>query len=99
MIADFHDKETERIWKGERSRILPADIQETARRRLRYLNNARQLHDLASPPGNRLHALSGNRQGQHAIRINDQYRICFMWRETSEDAAGSAYRVEITDYH
>ena len=93
MIDDFLDAETERIWRGERSRKLPSDIQRTARRKLRMLNNAATLMDLHLPPSNRLEALKGDRRGQHSIRVNDQWRICFTW------SAGRASRVEIVDYH
>ena len=93
MIQSFRSAETERIWHGERSWRLPSDIQETARRKLRYLDQARTLRDLAVPPGNRLEPLVGARAGQHSIRVNEQWRICFVWRE------GDAYDVEIVDYH
>ena len=93
MIDDFLDAETERIWRGEGSRRLPGDIQRTARRKLRMLNNAQTLADLLLPPSNRLEALKGDRRGQYSIRVNDQWRICFMW------SAGHASRVEIVDYH
>ena len=93
MIDDFGDAETERIWRGERSRRLPGDIQRTARRKLRMLNNAETLADLRVPPANRLEALKGDREGQYSIRVNDQWRICFVW------AAGHASDVEIVDYH
>ena len=93
MIRDFADKETEKIWEGTVSRRLPHDIQAVARRKLRMLNNARQLEDLRIPPANRLEALKGDRRGQHSIRINDQWRICFRWN------AGDASQVEFVDYH
>jgi toxin HigB-1 len=93
MIANFRDKETAIIWGGLRSRRLPADIQAVALRKLRLLNNARRLEDLRVPPANRLEALKGDRDGQHSIRINDQWRICFVWRD------GNAHQVEIVDYH
>jgi toxin HigB-1 len=93
MIADFRDKETELIWQGVRSRRLPADIQNVALRKLRLLNSARRLEDLRVPPANRLEALQGHRKGQHSIRINDQWRICFIWKD------GHAHEVEIVDYH
>ena len=93
MIRDFADKETDKIWQGIVSRRLPHDIQTVARRKLRMLNNARQLEDLRIPPANRLEALKGNRRGQHSIRINDQWRICFRWND------GGASQVEIVDYH
>jgi proteic killer suppression protein len=93
MILSFRSKETEAIWRGESTRRLPPTIQQTARRKLRMLNNVRNLMDLRIPPANRLEALKGDRKGQYAIRINDQWRICFEWTD-----AGPA-RVEIVDYH
>jgi len=93
MIASFRDRETTSIWEGERSRRLPSDIQNAALRNLRLLNAAQRLEDLRVPPANRLEALKGDRKGQHSIRINDQWRICFIWRE------GHAHEVEIVDYH
>ena len=93
MIESFRKKETEKIWQGHRSRRLPGDIQQVARRKLRMLNNARALNDLRIPPANRLEALHGQRVGQHSIRINDQWRICFVWDR------GNAFDVEIVDYH
>lgn len=93
MIVSFACAETERIFRGSRSRRLPTDIQNTARRKLEYLHRARTLNDLRMPPGNRLEALAGNRKGQHSIRVNDQWRICFVWRN------GDAAQVEIVDYH
>ena len=93
MIKSFHDKETERIYFRFRSRHLPPEIQRVALRKLRMLNNAQSLNDLRVPPANRLEKLSAAREGQHSIRINDQWRICFEWRE------GDVYNVEIADYH
>ena len=93
MIPSFADKETERIWNGEVSRRLPIQIQAVARRKLRMLNAAQRLDDLRIPPANRLEALKGRRAGQHSIRINDQWRICFVWRN------GQCTEVEIVDYH
>jgi proteic killer suppression protein len=93
MIVSFRDRETEKIWLGEFSRHLPSDIQAVALRKLRLLNNARRIDDLRIPPANRLEALQGRRRGQHSIRINDQWRICFVWRD------GHAHEVEIVDYH
>lgn len=93
MIVGFRDPETENVWQGQRSRRLPPDIQAVALRKLRLINNARRLEDLRIPPGNRLEALRSARQGQHSIRINDQWRICFVWRN------GHADQVEIVDYH
>ncbi len=103
MIVSFGDNETRLIFQGTASRKLPADIQRTARRKLIYLDSARDFRDLLSPPGNQLEALKGDRKGQHSIRINDQWRICFTWStDTSGDEAGDgggAYEVEIVDYH
>lgn len=93
MIRAFADPETERIWNGQRTRKLPADIQKRALDRLKMLNRARTMDDLRNPPGNRLHALDRDRTGQHSISINMQWRICFVWKD------GDAYDVEITDYH
>lgn len=93
MIRSFADREAERIWGGRRSRRLPSDIQDVALRKLRMLNQAQVLADLRVPPGNRLEALKGARAGQHSIRVNQQWRICFTWRE------GGASDVEIVDYH
>jgi len=93
MIKNFRSRETEQIWNGVRSKRLPQDIQQIARRKLRMLNNARSLHDVRVPPANRLEALRGSRSGQHSIRVNDQWRICFVWMD------GDAENVEIVDYH
>lgn len=93
MIDSFADEETEKIFRGQRSRKLPSTIQQTARRKLLYLDDAEDLPDLRVPPGNRLEQLHGNRAGQYSIRINDQWRICFHWE------AGKARQVEIVDYH
>lgn len=93
MIQSFGCAETERIFQGERSRKLPGDIQETVRRKLRYLHRATTLDDLRVPPGNRLEILRGDQAGQHSIRINDQWRICLMWGPHGPEA------VEIIDFH
>jgi proteic killer suppression protein len=93
VIKGFRDTEAEKIWQGQISRRLPTDIQRVARRKLRMLNNARTLDDLRVPPANRLESLKGNRKGQHSIRINDQWRLCFVWVD------GNADCVEIADYH
>jgi proteic killer suppression protein len=93
VIRDFKDKEAEKIFARQFSRKLPNDIQQIALRKLRMLANAQTLNDLRSPPANRLEKLTGNRAGQHSIRINDQWRICFEWRDNN------AHQVEITDYH
>lgn len=93
MIESFASRETELIFQGKVSKKLPHDIQRTARRKLLYLHDAVDLRDLLAPPGNRLEKLSGDRQGQYSIRINDQWRICFQWQN------GRALEVEIVDYH
>lgn len=93
MIRNFADREAEKIWAGTPSRRLPAGIQGVARRKLRMVNNAATLEDLRIPPANRLEALKGDRRGFHSIRINDQWRICFRWKD------GDAHDVEIVDYH
>lgn len=93
MIRSFRDRETAKIWAGETSRRLPGDIQEASLRKLRLLNRGSMLDDLRVPPGNRLEALSGDRKGQHSIRINQQCRICFRWSD------GGCDDVEICDYH
>ena len=93
MITSIHDDETNRIWAGEFSKKLPVQIQSVARRKLRMINNARRIDDLRIPPNNRLELLKGNRKGQWSIRINDQWRVCFIWND------GHAERVEICDYH
>jgi proteic killer suppression protein len=93
MIASFRDKETERLWQTGWNRRLPADLQRRAFKKLAILNAAVTLENLKVSPGNQLEALRGNRAGQHSIRVNDQYRVCFVWR------SGSAFAVEIVDYH
>ena len=93
MIRSFRDRETERVWAGERSRRLPGEIQNAALRKLRLINAAYRLDDLRIPPGNRLEALSGDRFGAHSVRINQQWRICFRWID------GEADDVEICDCH
>jgi len=93
MIQSFKDKETEGMFNRRPSKKLPNSIQQAAYRKLRYMNRAKNLNDLRSPPGNHLEKLKGGRDGQYSIRINDQYRICFLWN--GEDAN----RVEITVYH
>jgi proteic killer suppression protein len=93
MIKGFADKETEKLWQRERSRAVPTQLQRVALRKLTQLHVSGRLEDLAVPPGNRLEPLSGKRKGQHSIRINDQYRVCFVWE------SGDAYEVEVTDYH
>jgi proteic killer suppression protein len=93
VIESFADAETAKVWSGRRSRRLPVNIQPAALRKMRMLNQARTLTDLQAPPGNRLEALKGKRRGQYSIRINQQWRICFRWRE------GAAHDVQIVDYH
>ena len=93
MIRSFNDPEAERIFKRERSRKLPQDIHRSALKKLLLLDAADAVADLRVPPGNRLEKLSGDRKGQHSIRINDQWRICFRWRN------GDALDVDIADYH
>ncbi|MXW31280.1 MAG: type II toxin-antitoxin system RelE/ParE family toxin [Chloroflexi bacterium] len=93
MIRSCRDRDTQAIAERRRVRRLPEDIQRRAQLKLMILNNAMDLNDLRIPPGNRLEALSGDREGQHSIRINDQWRVCFVWDE------GDAYQVEIVDYH
>jgi toxin HigB-1 len=93
MIKSFADKETEKLWRRERSKAVPTQLQRVALRKLTQLHVSGRLEDLAVPPGNRLEPLSSNRKGQHSIRINDQYRVCFVWED------GDAYDVEVTDYH
>ena len=93
MIKSFRDKTTEAVFNGESPKGFPAVLVKVSRRKLRYLNAAGDLGDLRSPPGNRLEALAGDRKGQYSIRINDQFRGCFVW--TPEGPAD----VEIVDYH
>lgn len=93
MIRSFRDKETEKIFQRLGSRRLPEDIQRIALRKLVMIDAAESVEDLRLPPGNRLEKLLGNREGEHSIRINDQWRICFRWID------GHAHDVEIVDYH
>ncbi|MES2097627.1 MAG: type II toxin-antitoxin system RelE/ParE family toxin [Pseudomonadota bacterium] len=93
MIRSFAGRETERIWRSERGRKLPPEIQNVARRKLRYLNRAKALQDLRMPPGNRLEQLKGFTPLRYSIRINDQWRITFCWSN------GGADDVRIEDYH
>ncbi|RYY46949.1 MAG: type II toxin-antitoxin system RelE/ParE family toxin [Sphingomonadales bacterium] len=93
MIRSFANDESELVWKGERSRKLPPDIQQTARRKLRQLNRVRQPLELREPRGNRFEELKGDRNGTYSIRINDQWRITFRWSD------GGADHVRIEDYH
>jgi proteic killer suppression protein len=93
MIVSFRDKETEKLWKSGRSHRLPSDLERRAFKKLAILNAAVTLDNLKVPPGNQLEALRGNRTGQHSIRVNDQYRVCFVWRD------GYVFDAEIVDYH
>lgn len=93
MIVSFRDADAELLWNTGKSRKVPASIRRTAFKKLAILNAALALANLSVPPGNRLEALFGSRKGQHSIRVNDQFRICFVWRN------GNAYDVEIADYH
>ena len=93
MISSYRDRDTQSVAERHRIRRFPEDIQRRAQMKLMIINNAEDLNDLRVPPGNRLEALSGDRDGQYNIRINDQWRICFTWSE------GNAYQVEIVDYH
>ncbi|MBW7837631.1 MAG: type II toxin-antitoxin system RelE/ParE family toxin [Sphingomonadales bacterium] len=93
MIKHFKCRHTEEIWNRRQTRKFGPDIGRVAYRKLIMLDSALNLLDLRSPPGNRLEALSGDRKGQHSIRINDQFRVCFVWRD------GNAHEVEIVDYH
>ena len=93
MIASFKSRETEKVWERQPSRKLPPDMQRVALRKLEILDAAVDLPDLRTPPGNRLEALKNDRIGQHSIRVNDQWRICFVWRDNN------AHDVEIVDYH
>ena len=93
MIRSFADADTELLWDTGKSRRIPANIRTSALKKLFMLRRATQLLDLTVPPGNRLEALTDDRKGQYSIRINDQFRICFVWTN------GDAYDVEIVDYH
>jgi proteic killer suppression protein len=93
VIASFRDSDTRLLWDTGKSRRIPANIRITAWKKLAILNAALALNNLTVPPGNRLEALKGDRKGQHSIRINDQYRVCFLWRDNH------AHDVEIVDYH
>ena len=93
MIRSFRDRESERLFRRERNRALPPGLQRVALRKLVQLDAADSLEDLRVPPGNRLEVLRGDRKGQHSIRVNERWRVCFVWRE------GDAHEVEIVDYH
>ena len=93
MIRSFRDRETEKIFRRERVKRFSPAVQRVAQRKLAMLDAAESLQDLRVPPGNRLERLSGDRQGQHSVRINNQWRVCFRWKD------GDAQGVEIVDYH
>jgi len=93
MIKSFGNKETEKIWNGIRSKKLPQEIQQIGRRKLRMLNNSQDVQDLKIPPSNRLEKMNGKLKDYYSIRINNQWRIMFVWE------SGNAFEVEIIDYH
>jgi toxin HigB-1 len=93
MIKSFRNAAAEAAWERRFVKGIPNDIMKSANRKLLQIHNARSLQDLKAPPGNRLERLAGDRKGQHSVRINRQWRICFRWRD------GDAYEVEIVDYH
>jgi proteic killer suppression protein len=93
VIRSFRDRESERLFRRERNRALPPELQRVALRKLVQLDAADSLEDLRVPPGNRLEALRGDRKGQHSIRVNGRWHVCFVWRE------GDAHEVELVDYH
>jgi proteic killer suppression protein len=93
MIKSFRNAAASAAWERRFVKGIPNDIMKTANRKLTQIHNARSLNDIKAPPGNRLEPLAGDRKGQHSVRINDQWRICFRWRE------GDAYDVEIVDDH
>ncbi len=93
MIRSFRNPETQHLWAGQRSRKFPDEVDKSARRKLRMLDAATSLNDLANPPSNRLHALHGDRAGQHSISINMKWRICFVWKD------GDAHDVAITNHY
>ncbi len=93
MIESFRDRRTAAVFQGRTPKGFPADLAAVARRKLRMLDTAVRLHDLRIPPANRLEPLAGDRAGQHSIRVNDQWRVCFVWHDSG------AHAVEIVDYH
>ena len=93
MIRSFASDDTESIWLGGKVSLLPLEVRKIGRRKLRMVNNAQDLRDLRSPPGNRLDQLKDDRAGQYSVRINRQWRVCFRWEDDD------AYEVEIVDYH
>jgi proteic killer suppression protein len=93
VVQSFRDKETEKLFRRERSKAVPPNLLRVALRKLVQVEAATRLDDLKVPPGNRLEALTSDRKGQHSIRINDQWRVCFVWKDDH------AHEVEIVDYH
>ncbi len=93
VIVSIRDADTRLLWEPGKTRRIPANIRISAWKKLAILNAALELDNLTAPPGNRLEALKGDRRGQHGIRINDQYRICFVWRDKN------THDVQIVDYH
>jgi len=93
MIVSFKDADTKRLWESGMSRRIRAQLRRVAARKLAMLNNVKNVELLRLPPANRLEKLAGERKGQYSIRVNDQYRVCFVWRD------GNAYDVEVVDYH
>jgi proteic killer suppression protein len=93
MIVSFRDRQTEEFWQRGTGRAVPANLRRMAMRKLKLVSDAATLEDLRVPPGNHLEELKGDRAGQHSIRINRRYRVCFLWQE------GNAHQVEIVDYH
>jgi len=93
VIVSFRDTDTQLLWNTGKSRRIPANIRVSAWKKLAILNAAVTLQNLTVPPGNKLEALKNDRKGQHSIRVNDQYRVCFVWQD------GNAHNVEIIDYH
>ena len=93
MILSFHDADTKLFWETGKSRRIPANLRISAFKKLAILNAAVELDNLKVPPGNKLEALKKDRKGQHSIRVNDQYRVCFVWRDNN------AHDVAIVDYH
>lgn len=93
MIKSFTSKETQKLFEGKGSKALPQQLRRNALKKLTQINSAEKLSDLAIPPGNRLETLGADRKGRHSVRINEQYRVCFVWKD------GEARDVEIVDYH
>ncbi|NBD37547.1 MAG: type II toxin-antitoxin system RelE/ParE family toxin [Verrucomicrobia bacterium] len=93
MIVGFRDNEAKKIWRGERSKKLPREIQQRVLNKLAMVHRSQNIHDLRVPPSNHLERMSGDREGQYSIRINQQWRLCFRWNN------GNAHDLEITDYH